>query len=197
MSTGLRSRKKERTRCEIVRVARQRFTERGYDGTTIADIADGADIATSTVFGYFATKDEILFSHHAVVIPDARAWLEDRAGTKPTCELVRDYLVCRLPEVLPDEMKWLRTLRQIVDAHPHLAAREHVHLRQYHDLFAESIARDMGCSADELRCQLLAGATLAGYFEAGRSVLGGTSESGQAYGLVVAFLTAGTRALYG
>jgi AcrR family transcriptional regulator len=194
-STGLRSRKKERTRAEIVRVARELFTERGYDATTIADIAEGVDIATSTIFGYFATKDEILFSHHQNLIPDEREWLAARAGTKPAIELIRDYLVHRLPELLPEEATWQRTLRKIVDADPHLVAQEYERLRRYQEVFAEAIARDIGCRPDDFRCQLAAAATLSAYFEAGRAIMSGSTDRDDAYDTVLAFLGAGNAAM--
>src|ERR1700760_1923188 len=38
------------------------FGERGYEGTTVADIADRAGLTKRTFFRYFADKREVLFS---------------------------------------------------------------------------------------------------------------------------------------
>jgi AcrR family transcriptional regulator len=58
--TGLREAKKRRTRSDILAAAQGLFTERGYAGTTTAEIARRAGIAEGTVFNYFTSKAEIL-----------------------------------------------------------------------------------------------------------------------------------------
>jgi AcrR family transcriptional regulator len=57
----LRDRKKERTRQALVDAATELFSTRGYDATTIADLAAAADIGTRTFFSYFASKEDLLF----------------------------------------------------------------------------------------------------------------------------------------
>ena len=61
MESSLRDRKKVRTRAALVAAATELFTTRGYEQTTVADIAAAADIGTRTFFSYFASKEELLF----------------------------------------------------------------------------------------------------------------------------------------
>src|SRR6478672_7353166 len=63
--TGLRERKKQRTRELIATAALDLFSRRGYHATTIAEIAAAAEVSERTVFTYFPTKEDILFSDHA------------------------------------------------------------------------------------------------------------------------------------
>ena len=100
-----RERKRERTRAAIVDAAINLFETRRYDATTVADIADAADIGTRTFFDYFASKDELLFPR-----VDARVLA------------TIDAIATRSPDDQPADVL-LRALAQVVDADHDLTAR--------------------------------------------------------------------------
>jgi AcrR family transcriptional regulator len=56
-----RSRKKERTRRAIFDAAMALFSERGFDGVTIEQICEAADVAKATFFLHFPTKAALIF----------------------------------------------------------------------------------------------------------------------------------------
>ena len=63
--TGLRDRKKERTRSGISAAAIALFLERGYDHVSIAEIAEAAEVSRRTLFAYFPTKDNLVLHRFA------------------------------------------------------------------------------------------------------------------------------------
>jgi AcrR family transcriptional regulator len=61
--TGLRERKKRETRDRIVLAAFELFQTRGYDETTLSQIADRAQVAVRTVSNYFPQKVDLLVAY--------------------------------------------------------------------------------------------------------------------------------------
>jgi len=86
----LRERKRERTKQAIIDAATDLFSRHGYDGTTIADIAEASDIGTRTFFSYFASKEELLFPEARSRVTAAIDAIENRQpGERPGEVLVR------------------------------------------------------------------------------------------------------------
>src|SRR5690348_10261397 len=80
--TGLRERKKRRTRHAIAGAALRLFAERGYEETTISDIAAAADISPRTFFSYFPSKDDVVFAE----MDERLATVRDRLASRPSGE---------------------------------------------------------------------------------------------------------------
>ncbi|WP_395571575.1 TetR family transcriptional regulator [Streptomyces sp. BK79] len=87
-SPGLRERKKQRTRDTLLRSALELFTERGYEETTVDDIAATADVSQRTFFRYFASKEEAAF----FVSRLAEAHFVDAVRRRPPGEAPLDAL---------------------------------------------------------------------------------------------------------
>src|SRR2546430_17180249 len=60
--TGLRELKKQRTRQLICDAAFELFAEDGFDQVSVAAIARRAEVSEATVFNYFRTKEDLIFS---------------------------------------------------------------------------------------------------------------------------------------
>ncbi|RJQ81901.1 TetR/AcrR family transcriptional regulator [Amycolatopsis panacis] len=58
---GRRERKKAATRQKIADTALRLFLERGYDAVGIREVAAAADVAVTTVFSHFASKESLVF----------------------------------------------------------------------------------------------------------------------------------------
>src|SRR5436853_7640303 len=90
---GLRERKKQRTRETIARAARELFAERGYHATTLPEIAEAADVSTRTIFAYFPSKEDILFSDFPAMQHALAQALAERPAGQDALETVRRFIL--------------------------------------------------------------------------------------------------------
>lgn len=90
---GLRERKKQATRLAIHREGMRLFAEQGFAATTIDQIAEAADVSRATVFGYFATKEDIVYGDASAAFEYLRAALADRPEGVHTIAAFRAWLV--------------------------------------------------------------------------------------------------------
>ncbi|GAA3297347.1 TetR/AcrR family transcriptional regulator [Streptomyces cinereospinus] len=89
---GLRERKKTRTREAIRAAAYALIEERGYDATTIEQIADRAEVSASTVFRYFPTKEDIVLLGGAADGPPLLAAFRARPADEPWQDSLRHVM---------------------------------------------------------------------------------------------------------
>lgn len=89
---GRRERKKAQTRRLISDAATRLFTERGFDGVTVKEIADAADVSPTTVFAYFPTKESLVFDEG----PDQEEHLVAAVRNRPPGQDVLDAIEAHL-----------------------------------------------------------------------------------------------------
>lgn len=167
-ASGLRERKKNSTHRAIQRAAVKLFSERGYHATTIAAIAEAADVSPRTVSVHFPGKEDLLFAD-ATAMDELAMRLEHRRGQETALDALRDWIFQMLDSderfESPDEMRsaWedARTRRAIVDADPSLRQLERAHYERAERMIASAVARDMGQTPDELAPQMAAAAAVA------------------------------------
>ncbi|QEU93803.1 TetR/AcrR family transcriptional regulator [Streptomyces kanamyceticus] len=87
--TGRRERKKAATRQKIADAAMRLFLERGYDAVGIRDVAAEADVAVTTLFSHFASKEALVFEQDADFQQRLTRAVADRAPDEPLIPALR------------------------------------------------------------------------------------------------------------
>jgi AcrR family transcriptional regulator len=154
---GLRERKRRRTRETIIRVAVELFAERGYRATTLTQIAEAAEIAPSTLHGYFASKEDIVFSVHDDLRDSVRARILNRPGDETLSQAMLAWTSESLPRIAGDDDAGLSQQRlATIASEESLRAAERLRRAQLEDAFTEAFAQDLGETPDDLRARLMA-----------------------------------------
>ena len=124
-ANGLRERKKARTREAIIDAALDLFESKGFDATTIDDIAAAAEVSPRTFFRYFESKLDVVMARNAPKEPTIGPLLAARPASEGPIEAMRQVMREELVAQVADPAH-VREL-QVVITTPSLRnlAREH------------------------------------------------------------------------
>jgi len=68
VAPSLVERKQQAARERIVRAAAELFAERGFDGVSVSDIAERAEVGRTTFFRHFGDKQEVVFAREEALL---------------------------------------------------------------------------------------------------------------------------------
>jgi AcrR family transcriptional regulator len=157
---GLRERNKQRTREEIARAAHELFVKRGYNATTLPDIAEAAGVSTRTIFAYFPSKEDILFDDLERMKGALARALADRPEGKDALETVRQFIL----DMQPADTSELDTqLHSCISSDATLRNHLRARIAQMAEMIAPAIAQDLGTSEDSTQTQLVTGSLTAAF----------------------------------
>ena len=143
--TGLRERKKQRTRELIAQTAGRLFSERGFDAVTVDEVAREADVSRMTVFNYFPTKEDLFYSGLELFEQRLLDAIRGRQRGEPILAAFARFVTeprGLLAAEDPDAGERLRTINRLIAESPTLLAREQQIHAGYTDALAALIAQE-------------------------------------------------------
>ncbi|MFJ3952145.1 TetR/AcrR family transcriptional regulator [Streptomyces sp. Je 1-4] len=151
---GRRERKKAATRQALADAALRLFLERGYDQVSIRDIAEAADVSTTTLFKHFPGKEALVFDadsdHEAALVAAVR----ERPDGRSLPAALRDHILRSHLETLADPA--FARFRELVTSTPALRDYGHRMWMRHETALAQAIAADIGAPEDDPACAALA-----------------------------------------
>jgi AcrR family transcriptional regulator len=160
MPQGLRERKKQRTRDQIVEAAMRLFAERGYQATTVADIATAADVAPRTFFAHFPSKEAVVFHDVDRDLEGLASALRDRLSGETAFDALRRWIDAMFDEWISEEDEAVLRKR-LCREDEGLANFQGGMMARIQELLLGAIAVDLGEPPDALRPRLVAAAAMA------------------------------------
>jgi AcrR family transcriptional regulator len=157
-ATGLRERKKEKTRAAIQQHALRLFRDQGYEATTVEQIAAAAEVSPSTFFRYFPTKEEVvMLDVYDPLLLEALRSLPKELGVIPAMRVTLRQIFGRLN---PEQVELERERQHLIFSTPELRARLLDEFTRTAEFFVAMIAERMGRPASDLSVRVMAGALI-------------------------------------
>lgn len=158
MSVGLRERKKLKTKAAIRKEAMRLFLDKGFDATTIEEIAAAVEISPSTFFNYFPTKEDVVFEDELDPLILA-AFDAQPKGTNPI-RAIRNAMLTVFRTLTPEQDRVMRERMALMTSTPSLRSAM---LSQFADMInqiAALVASRAGGSPSDFAIRNFAGALL-------------------------------------
>lgn len=172
---GLRERKKARTRDAIIDAALELFEEKGYEATTVEDIAAAAEVSPRTFFRYFESKLDLVMARTDTKHRLLGSLLLARPPGESLLVAMRAVLRAELDVQLEDPR--VRREFQVMLTTPSLRylAREHFYEEEAE--MVRDVAARLGLPADSLVAHVVTGMiTAALWATVNRWLAGGGGE---------------------
>jgi AcrR family transcriptional regulator len=160
---GLRERKKQRTRQLISETARRLFIERGFEQVSVAEIAREAEVSEMTVFNYFPTKEDLVYSGLEAFEDQLLAAIRDRQPGQTILDAFAEFVLEPRGLLVAKDDKAARDLvaaTRMIAASPALLAREQQIFARYTETLAQVIGHETGARAGDLRPYVVASALI-------------------------------------
>lgn len=154
---ALRERKKDQTREALARAAFALFQDKGYEATTVAEIARAANVSRRTFFRYYATKDALLFVDNSDYLARFELLLANSRREAQGFEHVRRACLELATEYTQSRERVMARAR-IIESSPVLSKQE----RQQDELWEAAITESLlaqGGSMSPRRARMLAAAS--------------------------------------
>lgn len=158
MAIGLRERKKLKTRALIQAEAMRLFLEKGFEATTIEEIAEAAEISPSTFFNYFPSKEDVVFQDELDPLILA-AFNAQPEGAHPIRAL-RAAMKIVFGQLTAEQDRVMRQRIALMSSTPALRSAMLTQFAELVDQIAELMAGRVGLKPTDFAIRNMAGALL-------------------------------------
>ncbi|MBR0957758.1 TetR/AcrR family transcriptional regulator [Bradyrhizobium japonicum] len=178
-AAGLRQRKRQETRERLTRAAMALFLERGFEATTIDDIAVAANVSRRSFFHYFASKEDVVAAWQEGAASALVAEIVARPADESMLTAAENAIAAAVKRLDPAEAAAMSRLKR---DNPALQARDQLKYEKLERAVAEGLARRARNKSDQLKARLVAMIATGAMRVGGESWIGeGTREKPEAF----------------
>jgi AcrR family transcriptional regulator len=156
---GLRERKKAQTRHAIQQHALRLFLQKGYEATTVEEIATAAGVSHMTFFRYFPTKEDVVIEDD--YDPLFATMIRARPARESPMEAIHQVVKVVAAQIYAADRDELLTRMRLFMQVPALRSRLWEHGSGTEQVLAHTIAERIGCDENDLRPRVITSACMA------------------------------------
>ncbi|GIH62551.1 TetR family transcriptional regulator [Microbispora siamensis] len=153
-TVGRRERKKAATRQAIADAALELFLEHGFEQVSVRDVAERADVSTTTLFAHFPSKEALVFDREEEVEAALTAAVRERSEDQGVIEALRAHALESWVRIWSDPRR--REFHALVDRTPALREYAERMWMRHAAALGAVIAEELGREAGDLECSALA-----------------------------------------
>lgn len=176
----LRERKKLRNRRALAEAALRLFVEKGFDATTLEDLADEAEVSKSTFSRIFPAKEAAGIEAEAELWSAYLATLAGRELSGPVLGELHQALAATVAALDPGWDERFLATRRLIIAEPALLRYVEHYRAQAKEQVAATLAAKLGLSQEDLRPHMLAEITMTAFSLSGRRWVRRDGKDGRA-----------------
>ncbi len=174
---GLRERKKVHMRSTIQREALRLFSEKGFDATTVDQIAEAAGISPATFYRYFTSKeDSVVTDEYDPIFVQS---IMERPSDEPLIESVRAVMTEVVAHYLARDRDLLIARHELRRQTPALAVAFYEEQERSLEMFAALVARHVRRPLDDVDVRIACGALTGALHETFAAWLGQGARGGE------------------
>jgi len=129
------------------------FLERGFEATTLDDIAAAAEISRRSFFHYFTSKEDVVFAWHEATTAALVSAVAARPANESMLAAAENAIGAIARELDSDEAIAIARLKQ---DNPALQARDQLKYEQLERALAEALVKRTGRKTEMLQARLVA-----------------------------------------
>ena len=152
---GRRARKKAATRQALADTAFTLFVERGFDQVGVREIADAADVAVTTLFKHFPTKESLVFAEEGDRAVTVVAAVRERAAGESVVDSLRAYMKDQVAGAAHLNARYQQFYR-LVDSTPALVEYGDRLWLTLHVVLTDALTDELGLERRDPTCAALA-----------------------------------------
>lgn len=143
----MREKRKAESRRRLIQAAQELFSTRGYENTTLEEVAEAAGLHVQTLYRHFANKQYLAAAGFSLTVAQFRQEIREPDRALKAFDFWREWLNRTLSDLEQADEEQIRRQTELLQRQVMMGSSWMLH-REYENLLTEALAKDYGLPED-------------------------------------------------